>query len=141
MKRYTMGIVASVALIGSVAVHGVSQAAMNRDEDTVLFAVGKLRLQDNHGITCVLYVADESFSDKRPVSAWLLDKLRKVRPGLVTCGDTSHDELYLGPVHWIKPSKEAFVFFGGFGGEIGRQSYRAHRGFLGRWHFTPMIRL
>lgn len=98
-------------------------------------------LQTDSDFSCVLYVEDDNLLKTRPVSEWLLRRLRRYQPRLVNCGDDlSQSELLLGPVRWLRPSREATVSFGRISPMTGRAGYNLHRGFLWRWHLTPFVR-
>ena len=140
MTGRAIGVLVCLALIGPAVVQGRGDAPHNRDEDALLLIVGRLELQVRRNFKCVAYVADERGLKTRPISNWLMDRLRGSRPGLVNCDDWSDDELLLGPVHWIKPGKAATVNVGGLSPMTGRNGYYARRGFLGRWRLAPLVR-
>ena len=111
MLRRVIGVLVSGALIGPVVIHAQGAAPKNRDDDTLLLIVGRSQLQDHPEFTCVMYF-EEQWKEK-PVSDWLLNRLRRYRPGLVKCDDNmaSDNALLLGPIEWT-PSKVATVKFG-----------------------------
>jgi hypothetical protein len=128
-----------VTLIAPVVVHGQREVARSRDEDTLLLAVGRLELQNSPEFTCVRLVEDGWSLKEKPVSDWLLNRLRRYRPGLVRCDDRpSENWLLLGPVEWT-PSKVATVKFGWVRPLFGQDCYFGRRGFFGRWHLTHCI--
>jgi hypothetical protein len=118
-----------------------AQTADSRLEDRLLSSVGQEQLRIYERSCVRLMVEAWKF---REVSSWLLQRLQRVQPTLRHCGpndDADPDaELWLGPVVWRQPSKEAAVHFGFPDGLIGQAGYYARRGRFGRWHFTPMIR-
>jgi hypothetical protein len=140
MTKRVIDVVVCLALIGPAVVQGRGETPRNRDEDALLLIVGRLELRVRRDFKCVAYVEDDRGLKTRPVSDWLLDRLRGSRPGLVNCDDWSDDELLLGPVRWIKPGKAAMVTFGGLSPMTGRNGYYARRGFLGRWRLAPLVR-
>jgi hypothetical protein len=136
--RRVIGVLVSGALIGPVVIHAQGAAPKNRDDDTLLLIVGRSQLQDHPEFTCVIYF-EEQWKEK-PVSDWLLNRLRRYRPGLVKCDDNmaSDNALLLGPIEWT-PSKVATVKFGGPIPLFGSDCYFARRGFFGRWQLTRCI--
>jgi hypothetical protein len=139
MTKRAIGVLVCLALTGPAIVQGRGETSRNRDDDALLLMVGRLELHDRHEFKCVAYIEDDRGLKTRPVSDWLLDRLQAHRPGLTICDDSSDDKLLLGPVHWIKPGKEATVNFGGISPMTGRSGYDARRGFLGRWRLTPLV--
>jgi|SoiMethySBSTD1v2_1073268.scaffolds.fasta_scaffold537449_3 hypothetical protein len=122
-----------------------AQTADSRLDDRLLSWVGKQQLRDSD-FRCVRQMVPASKIEFREVSPWLLQQLQQVQPTLRHCGpaDTTYDpvrtELWLGPIAWRQPAREANVYFGFPDELLGQQAYIARRGRFGRWHFTPMVR-
>jgi hypothetical protein len=133
-----------------------------REAEKLLLEVAKrmLQYQKQHqtqwpAYTCAWYVTgsmDETLvrlEDLRPLSPWLLRELRQYQPDLRQCMDTTIEGifggtdvvLFLGPVEWEKPSRDASVGCGIGHPTAGRACYSAHRGFLGRWKLAGVIQL
>jgi hypothetical protein len=145
-----------IAVLAVLAVFGLGAAPADtptREEETLLLEVGRrvLRNENWKGIfdtaprpKCVIYTTEpEEASTRLPVSAWLLSGLRHVQPDLVNCteGNSDTNVLWLGPVQcgpvqWEKPSTDAYVYYGGVRGIVGRACFAAHKGFVGHWSFT-----
>ncbi len=140
----------AIVFVIAVAIHlatgsAKAQTTNSRLEDRLLLWVAKQELRDSD-FRCVRQMIPASKIEFREVSHWLLQQLQRAQPTLRHCGptDTTYDpngtELWLGPIVWRQPSKEATVHFGFPDGLIGQAGYYARRGRFGRWHFTPMIR-
>lgn len=141
-----------IAVLAMLALFGLGAARADtptREEETLLLEVGRRVLRNGSwkGIfdtaswpRCVIYTIEpEEASTRLAVSAWLLSGLRHVQPDLVNCTEGNSDTanvLWLGPVQWEKPSTDAYVYYGGVRGIVGRACFAAHKGFLGHWTFT-----
>ena len=112
-------------------------------EDRLLLGVATRQLRDSE-FRCVRQFVNPAKLEFRDVSLWLLQRLRRKQPTLRHCGPADsldyREELWLGPVVWEQPSKEARVYFGEPFSIVGQAAYFASRGRFGRWHFTPIIR-
>jgi hypothetical protein len=157
MKR-----IGALALVAVLCVGAAPADTPTREDEKLLFEVGKRMLQyrNQHrtqwsAYTCAWYVTgsmDETLvrvEDLRPLSPFLLRQLRRYEPGLRQCMDTTIEGLFggtdvvlfLGPVEWEKPSREASVGCGIGHPTAGRACYSAHRGLLGRWKLTGIVQL
>jgi hypothetical protein len=120
-----------------------AQTADSRLEDRLLLGVATRELRDSE-FRCVRKFVNPAKLEFRDVSSWLLQRLRREQPSLRHCGPADsldyREELWLGPVVWRQPSKEATVHFGDPFPIIGRDGYFARRGRFGRWHFTRTTR-
>jgi hypothetical protein len=151
-----------VALLAVLGLGAAPADSLTREEEKLLLEVAKrmLQYQKQHqtqwsAYTCAWYVTgrmDETLvrlEDLRPLSPWLLRELRQYQPDLRQCMDTTIEgvfggtdvALFLGPVEWEKPSRDVSVGCGIGHPTAGRACYSAHRGFLGRWKLTGVIRL
>ena len=135
---------------GGSPLHG-AEFLLTAEEEDLLLAVGKRVLQGGAWSwpgwssvklpRCVFYT-DRMLTTLKPPSPWLVKNLREYAPGLVACDQNKPaalDELYLGPVRWRTPSKDADVYYGFIDGLGHRVGYSAHRGFLGHWTLKPLI--
>ena len=151
------------------ALLGTACAASNKaTKDPITYAKGArttyeqamLQYQKQHrtqwsAYTCAWYVTGSMgetlvrVEDLRPLSSFLLRQLRQYQPDLRQCMDTTIEGLFggsdvvlfLGPVEWEKPARDAWLGCGMGHPTAGRACYSAHRGFLGRWKLTGVIRL
>ena len=151
-----------VALLAVLGLGAAPADSPTREEEKLLLEVAKrmLQYQKQHqtqwqAYTCAWSVTgsmDETLvrlEDLRPLSPWLLRELRQYQPDLRQCVDTTIEGvfggpdvvLFLGPVEWEKSSREASVGCGIGHPTAGRACYSAHRGFLGRWKLTGIVRL
>ena len=151
-----------VALLAVLGLGAAPADSPTRDEEKLLFEVAKRMLQYQKqqqtqwpAYTCACYVTGSMgetlvrLEDLRPLSPWLLRELRQHQPDLRQCIDTTIEGifggtdvvLFLGPVEWEKPSRDASVGCGIGHPTAGRACYSAHRGFLGRWKLTGVIQL
>jgi hypothetical protein len=151
-----------VALLAVLGLGAAPADRPTREEDKLLLEVAKRMLQNQKqhqaqwsAYTCAWSVTgsmDETLvrlEDLRPLSPWLLRELRQYQRDLRQCTDTTIEGnfggtdvvLFLGPVEWEKPSRDASVGCGIGHPTAGRACYSAHRGFLGLWKLTGVIRL
>jgi len=145
MKR-----VAVITLLACVGLGAAPSTDMpTREEEQLLLEVGKRVLRNGSwkGIfdtaprpKCIIYTTEaEAASVRLPASPWLLEHLRHIQADLVNCSEGNGDPanaLWIGPVQWVKPSTDAYVYYGGVRGVVGRACFAAHKGFLGHWTFT-----
>jgi len=153
-----LGIVALLALVGLGPAPAVSPT---REEEKLLLEVGKRMLQWHKqnptnlwsAFDCAWYVTgsmDETLvrpEDLRPLPPSLLGELRKAGPQLRQCVDTTIEGvfrpgvMFLGPVEWEKPSKDAVIGCDIGHPTAGRACFTAHRGLFGRWTFRGVVQL
>src|SRR5262249_52540125 len=88
----------------------------NSDQDHMLLAVAKLGLRANPKLTCVIFLPRGWVTDApmEPVSERLLKQLLRFRSDLANANESTcvGPVLWLGPVRWIRASKEAVVYVG-----------------------------
>ena len=120
-----------------------AQTADSQLDDQLLAWVGQQQLRDSE-FRCVRQVVDAWKFEFHDVSSWLLQRLQRKQPTLRHCGTSdsfdSSEELWIGPVVWQEPSRQATVYFGFDVGVLGREAYYVRRGRFGRWQFGIMIR-
>ncbi len=151
-----------VALLAVLDLGAAPADSQTREEEKLLLDVATRMLQYQKqdqtqwpAYTCAWYVTGSMgetlvrLEDLRLLSPWLLRELRQYQPDLRQCADTTIEGifggtdvvLFLGPVEWEKPSRDASVGCGIGHPTAGRACYSAHRGFLGRWKLTGVIQL
>jgi hypothetical protein len=109
-----------------------------REEEELLLAVGNRQLTPDSDDSACYVTQRDVIGEWRPLSPWLLQRLRQHSPGLVNCDDDpQRRDFLLGPVEWIKPHQEALIYYGF---DLGiRRRYTAHKDFLGRWHVAATV--
>jgi len=154
MRLRAVVTLAALALTSPAAWPADEPRAPTREEEKLLADAGRRVLRDgswdtpalyaNHdGLLprCVLLVTTPDLITGRfqDASDWLVQQLHRYAPQIEGCPDeNTHPVFFLGPVVWIKPSQDAYIYYGAFSATEPRSRFVAHRGFLGRWNLTHM---